>query len=86
MIITADILINIESIIGHNCKAGVGMMPAHSGVMKLIIITIGRRAYDSEVYREHTHKFYMTNNTSTEDVYQHFRAIKPKFDKALAIT
>ena len=86
MIITAEILMNIESIIGHNCKAGVGMMPARFGMMKLVITTIGRRAYDSEVYKEHTHKFYMTDNTSTEDIYQHFRAIKPKFDKALTIT
>ena len=86
MIITAKILTSIESIIGHNCKVGVGMTPSRSGVMKLIITTIGRRAYDSEVYKEHTHKFYMTDNTSTEDIYQHFRAIKPKFDKALTIT
>ena len=85
MIITADILINIESIIGHNCKAGVGMMPSQFGVMKLVITATGRRAYDSELYKDYTHKFYMADTASVEDIYRHFRAIKPKFDKALMV-
>ena len=86
MIITADILINIESIIGYNCKAGVGMMPARFGMLKLTIITTARRPYDSGTYKGHTHKFHPNSNTPIEDIYQHFRAIKPKFDKALTIT
>ena len=88
MIITADILINIESIIGHNCKVGVGMMPSQFGVMKLVITVTGRRAYDSEIYKDYTHKFYMADTiiSAVEDIYHHFRANKRKFDKALAIT
>ena len=37
MIITAGILTNIESIIGHKCKAAVGMTASRFGVMKLMI-------------------------------------------------
>ena len=86
MIITAEILTNIESIIGHNCKAGVGMTPSHSGMMRLVITATGRCDYDSKVYKEHTHKFYMADTASVEDIYHHFRANKRKFDKALTIT
>ena len=86
MIITAKILTNIELIIGHNCKAGVGMMPARFGMLKLTIVTTARRPYDGGEYKGHTHKFHLNSNTPIEDIYQHFRAIKPKFDKALAIT
>ena len=86
MIITAKILTSIESIIGHNCKVGVGMMPSQFGVMKLVITATGRCTYDSEVYKENTHKFYMADTASVEDIYHHFRANKRKFDKALTIT